>query len=239
MGVFGVEGSKPGAAAAGVYLSHRVVRPDKSGYGKILGQALFNSKRFYAAVVTMAEENDDFIVVPVQQIPAEREGRSPEQIRQQLAFIKERITKQQNNDLISDSEAMELLRKLGSDQIIITYGFNFKRDGVLNTVPEQANAFMQTIFERLSFPPKANEGADENPPVIVTTSEFDPDEYGEQFVSTYMRRLGLDYDSPITMHFISSTTMCPWLTATEEGNFIPSLVNGFRNVINDILYSTK
>jgi len=31
-----VEGSKPGAAAAAVWLAHRVIRPDRSGYGRIL-----------------------------------------------------------------------------------------------------------------------------------------------------------------------------------------------------------
>jgi glutamate/tyrosine decarboxylase-like PLP-dependent enzyme len=120
MGVYGVEGSKPGAAPAAVYLSHRIIRPDKSGYGKVLGQALFNSKRLYSAIMTMAEEQDDFIVVPVQQIPAEREGKSPEEIRRQMEFIKARIAAVQNNELIQDTGAMNLLRELGSDQIIIT-----------------------------------------------------------------------------------------------------------------------
>lgn len=40
VGVYGIEGSKPGAAAAGVYLSHRVIRTDETGYGKILGKCI-------------------------------------------------------------------------------------------------------------------------------------------------------------------------------------------------------
>lgn len=238
MGVYGVEGSKPGAAPAAVYLSHRIIRPDKSGYGKILGQALFNSKRFYAAIITMAEESDDFIVVPVQQIPAEREGKSPEEIRQQMEFIKNKIVPVQNNQLIQDDEAMALLKELGSDQIIITYGLNFKKNGVLNSEAEAANNFMHEVFQKLSVHPSESDPKKmEIPNLIITTSEFHPKEYGDDFVATYMQRLGIDSsgaDLP-TMNFISSTTMCPWLTATETGNFIPTLIEAFRVAVAAVL----
>lgn len=238
MGVYGVEGSKPGAAPAAVYLSHRIIRPDKSGYGKILGQALFNSKRFYSAIITMAEESDDFIVVPVQQIPAEREGKSPEEIRLQMAFIKNRIVPAQNNELVQDSEAMTLLRELGSDQIIITYGLNFKKNGVLNSRADLANNFMHDVFQKLSVHPSASDPQKmEIPNLIITTSEFDPHEYGDDFVATYMKRIGVDcFESTLpTMNFLSSTTMCPWLTATETGNFIPKLIEAFRAAVAAVL----
>ena len=234
MGVFGIEGSKPGAAAAGVYLSHRIIRPDKSGYGKILGKALFNSKRFFAAVITMAKRDDPFIVIPVQQIPAERKGKSLAKIDAQLEYIKKHIVKKENNDLLQDSKAMSLLRKLGSDQIIITYAFNFKdKDGQLNTDPAQANAFNHEIFSRLSLSPDSDDV--QKTPLIITTSEFDPDVYGHEFVRTFMRRLGVSQDELITMDFISSTTMCPWLTATRDGNFIPALIKVFRETILQVV----
>jgi glutamate/tyrosine decarboxylase-like PLP-dependent enzyme len=230
MGIYGVEGSKPGAAAAGVYLSHRIIRPDRSGYGKILGQALFNSKRFYSAVITMAKDNDPFIVVPVQQIPAEKDGGTPEEIKKQLQFIKERIVARENNDLIQDEAAMALLRQLGSDQIIITYAFNFKdTEGSLNTDPDKANEFNHAIFEQLSVSP---DHADiMSRPLFITTSEFEPDVYGEDFVRTFMKRLKLDYGKLRSMNFLSSTTMSPWLTATAEGNFIPTMIDAFRDIV--------
>jgi glutamate/tyrosine decarboxylase-like PLP-dependent enzyme len=234
VGVFGIEGSKPGAAAAGVYLSHRIIRPDQSGYGKILGQALFNSKRFFAAVITMAEPDDPFVVIPVQQIPAERKGKSRAKIDAQLKYIKERIVEKENNDLLEDDKAMKLLKKLGSDQIIITYAFNFKdEDGRLNTDPRRANAFNQEIFKRLSLSPDRDEV--QKTPLIITTSEFEPGVYGDEFVRTFMKRLGVDHDELITMNFISSTTMCPWLTATRDGNFIPVLIKAFRETILQVV----
>jgi len=238
MGVYGVEGSKPGAAPTAVYLSHRIIRPDRSGYGKILGQALFNSKRFYSAIITMAEASDDFVVVPVQQIPAEREGLSPAQIAAQMDFIKTRIVPVQNNALVQDAEAMALLKELGSDQIIITYGLNFKCQGAVNPRADLANQFMQDVFLKLSVRP--SEGAADQmdiPNLIITTSDFTPEEYGDEFVTTYMQRLGVDVPTSglPTMHFLSSTTMCPWLTATADGNFIPELIEAFRAAVAAVL----
>ena len=230
MGVFGIEGSKPGAAAAAVYLSHSVIRPDQSGYGQILGRALFNSKRFFSAVITMAQQNDPFVVIPVQQIPAERKGGPPQEIEAQLNYIRDHIANVENEQLVQDTQAMALLKELGSDQIIITYGFNFKdAKGVLNADPLKANDFNQRIFQRLSLSPDSGEVA--NVPLIITTSEFGPQEYGQTFVNTYMRRLGLKQTSGLTMKFLSSTTMCPWLTDTAQGNFIPTLTRAFRQTV--------
>lgn len=234
MGVYGIEGSKPGAAAAAVYLSHSVIRPDQSGYGRILGQALFNSKRFYSAVITMAGEKDPFVVVPVQRIPAERQGGSQEEIRAQLNFIRDRIVRPENNQLIKDEEAMALLGELGSDQIIITYGFNYREaDGTLNTDPVKVNAFNHRIFERLSLSPDTEEPG--KTPLIITTSTFDPADYGQSFVDTYMQRLGVTEQAGLTMNFLSSTTMSPWLTATAQGNFIPRLTEAFRRVVLEVV----
>ena len=234
MGVFGIEGSKPGAAAAAVYLSHKAIRPDRSGYGEILGKALFNSKRFFASVITMALDTDPFIVVPVQQIPAEKQHKTPEEIKAQLNYIKNHIVSKENNELIQDADAMKLLKQLGSDQIIITYGFNFKNQkGIVNTDAVLANAFNHAVFEKLSIKPDSKDV--DTTPLIITTSEFEPDVYGVKFVKSYMKRLGLTIDEVITMNFISSTTMCPWLTATKEGNFIPTLTEAFRDAVIDVI----
>jgi glutamate/tyrosine decarboxylase-like PLP-dependent enzyme len=231
MGVFGIEGSKPGAAAAGVYLSHRIIRPDQSGYGKILGKALFNSKRFYAGIVTLAEPGDPFIVVPVQQIPAERGGKSGKEIDRQLQYIKTNIVEKENKDLTP--EGINLLKELGSDQIIITYAFNFKdKNGVLNADPKKANDFNHKVFESLSLSP---DKPNHKPELIITTSQFEPEVYGQEFVRTFMRRLGVDDSNLITMNFLSSTTMCPWLTDTEKGNFVPELTKALRKAVIELV----
>lgn len=41
MGVYGVEGSKPGAAAVATWLTHQTLKLDIDGYGRLLGEAIF------------------------------------------------------------------------------------------------------------------------------------------------------------------------------------------------------
>ena len=182
----------------------------------------------------MAKDTDPFIVVPVQQIPAEKEKKSQKEIKAQLDYIRTNIADKQNNEIRWDNDAMELLLLLGSDQIIITYGLNFKdAKGNLNTDPKLVNDFNHAVFEKLSL--KADSKGTNKTPLIITTSEFEPEVYGNDFVQTYMERLMKCQCPPITMKFLSSTTMCPWLTATEQGNFIPTLTNAFRLGILDVL----
>lgn len=235
VGVYGVEGSKPGAAAAGVYLSHRIVRTDASGYGKILGRSLFNSKRLYAALITMAREEDPFIVVPFQRIPAEVAGRTEEQIKAQLDYIRTQIVPKTNDELLSDPQALELLRELGSDQIILTYSFNFKRsDGSLNTDLGKANALNNAFFTELSLQRYAG-GQTPDTPMFVTSSAFEAEAYGQDFVDTFAKRLGVETQPGASINFLISTTMDPWLTDTAEGNFIPQLIAVIRDTLNKLI----
>lgn len=239
VGIFGVEGSKPGAAAAAVYLSHRVIRTDRSGYGRILGRCMFNHKRFYASLVTMAEPGDDFCVVPVQRLPVERPSRggearpTPEEIEECLRWLREDIAEGDNRALIEklreDPSFKREFRELGSDQLIITCAVNFRREGAWNTCLRAFNALNDEIFRELSvlnlsFEPPTT-------PIFVTSSELDPSTHGEDLVRNYMVRLGLDAEHLGTVKVLVLTTMDPWLTDTEDGNVIPKLIGGLREVV--------
>ena len=229
VGVYGIEGSKPGAAAAGVYLNHRVIRTDASGYGKILGKCCFNSKRFYAALVTMAGEEDDFIVVPVQRLPAERDGKSPREIRAQLEFIRERIVAKNNDELLEDKKAMKLFRDLGPDLVITAYAFNFKTKGGLNQDVDKLNQLNNNIFQALSLAPERDQVRAKR--MIITDSAYDPAACGQPFFAHFIKRLGLRVKSETPIAFLISTTMDPWLTDTAKGNYIPTLIDALHDVV--------
>jgi glutamate/tyrosine decarboxylase-like PLP-dependent enzyme len=47
VGAFILEGSKPGAAAAGTWLSHRVIPPNREGYGHIVRNSLLAARELY------------------------------------------------------------------------------------------------------------------------------------------------------------------------------------------------
>ncbi len=50
LGRFVFEGSKPGAAAASVWLSHKVLPLDERGYGRLIGRTVVGARRLYRAL---------------------------------------------------------------------------------------------------------------------------------------------------------------------------------------------
>ena len=84
VGVYGVEGSKPGAAAAAVYFSHTMIRPNTGGYGKISGECYFNAKRLYAAMVCLNIEKLPFFIVPLVPIPAIQQNKSAGEVQSNM-----------------------------------------------------------------------------------------------------------------------------------------------------------
>jgi len=229
VGVYGVEGSKPGAAPAAVYLSHRVIRPDQSGYGKILGRTLFNSKRLYAALVTLPQAGDPFVVEMIQRLPAVRRGESGPAVQKELARIAAEIVPRTNEEILEDTKTMALFRELGSDQNIVSYAFNLVVGGKRNTDVAKLNALNTAIFEQLSLGRDISKTPETK--MFVTSSAADPAVYGAPIVDDFRRRLGVtgSADTPIT--FLISTTMDPWLTDTEQGNFIPTLMAVMRDAV--------
>jgi glutamate/tyrosine decarboxylase-like PLP-dependent enzyme len=51
IGPFILEGSKPGAAAASCWLSHKLIRPDRSGYGQICRASVLAARELYERLV--------------------------------------------------------------------------------------------------------------------------------------------------------------------------------------------
>ena len=231
VGVYGIEGSKPGAAAAGAYLSHRVLGMDRYGYGQLLGKSIFNSKRFYTAVLTMAQEDDPFIVVPFQRLPAEREGKPETEVREQYEFIKRTMGPERTNDEITGNpHVMELFRQLGSDHSIVPYIFNFKTEsGALNEDIGLMYKLNEYVFKTLSLAPTHDELKEI--PMIVTSSQFEAAAYGEEFMDSLKNRLGVKGDGPI--EFIISTTTTPFLTDTEtpEGIMLGTVIQALRETV--------
>lgn len=230
VGIYGIEGSKPGAAAAAVYLSHRVIRPSKSGYGKIIGQALFSCKKLYARLLCMARPEDPFIVVPVPRLPAEVSGSD---VEQQIQFIRDRIVGKNNEMIINDSEAMKLLAEIGPDENILAYAFNFKTSsGTLNTELAQTNRLNKALYDRLSINPGDDiYGYD----LIVSTTDLNAAQYGETFIKNYKSRLGVGESAGASVTVLRSVVMDPWVTETTKGSFLDVLEDEFRKAVTEAL----
>jgi len=238
VGVYGVEGSKPGAAASAVYFSHKVIRPNMDGYGKLSGECFFNAKRLYAALVCMNIANLPFFVVPLIPIPAIQQGLPPAQVQQQYEFIRDRIVNVTNEQLLADAEAFALFKELGGDQTIITYMYNYyNNDGTPNNNMEKVNELNNMIYTTFSYKPYENNT--ENTPVVVTSSSFTREVDGDYLVNSLRQRLGVvtDYDAPV--NFIISTIMNPWLSNTVNGSFIPQLISIITQNVTAIVAKVK
>lgn len=246
VGVYGIEGSKPGAAAAGVYLSHAMIRPDKSGYGKLLGKCIFNSKRLYAELVSRDGTDDIIKVVPFQRLPAQKQQADQSTIAAQIAYIRDHFVQPQNDELMTllenDAAALALFKELGSDQNIVTYAVNFKNENGWNTDIGLMNDLNTKIYEKLSIS-TFDGGVVPKQPMFVTSSSFDVPTYGQAFVDAYGARAGVNPTGGQPMTILISTTQDPWVTATAEGNFLPKVVDAFlttaRRATTEILNENR
>lgn len=59
LGQYILEGSKPGAAAAAVHVTHRVLPLDCTGFGRLLAETIRSCERFFASVARMTERLSD------------------------------------------------------------------------------------------------------------------------------------------------------------------------------------
>ncbi len=231
VGVYGIEGSKPGAAAAGIYLSHAIIRPDQSGYGKLLGKCIFNSKRFYAQLLALSSENECFKIVPFQRLPAQKQGKSDAEVAAQLALIRTEIATRENDDLLTyfdaNPDAQEVFREMGSDQNIVTYALNFRTAEGWNSDVKLANDFNTAMFRALSIGEYTG-GQVPTQPMFVTSSSFEVGDYGQDFVDAFGARLSLAPTDGTGINFLVSTTQDPWVTATEKGNWLPMVLEALK-----------
>lgn len=240
VGVYGIEGSKPGAAAVATLMSHRVIPPDASGYGRLLGRCIFGSKRFYAATVTLHDDTTPYTITPVIRLPAERRGGTEAEVRAERETIRTRLVPPENPELMAmfDDEKhdgpklKELFRELGPDLTVFAYVANFRTAQGINRDPALMNELNAGVYDRLSL----QEDEEKSPPrrpLFVTESVFDPAVTGPTFVGDIASRAGITSDSPVPLRYLISTTQNPWITATAEGNMIGKLMEALDEALRE------
>lgn len=248
VGIYGIEGSKPGAAAAAVYLSHRVIRPSKSGYGQIIGQALYSCKKLYARLLTLGSREDEyskFYAVPLPTVPQDAPGLKEQDGKEvihepglteieKIEFIKRRVAFKNNEELNADPLVCKWLPEYGPDQNILSYAFNFRNlDGEWNTDLHAANKFNKALYDRLSI----NPGEDiYSYGLIVSTTDLNISQYGDRFMEHYTQRLlGKGAHSGNSVTVLRSVVMDPWITETGNTSFLDILESEFRKALNNVM----
>jgi glutamate/tyrosine decarboxylase-like PLP-dependent enzyme len=248
IGESGVEGSKPGAAAAAVYLSHCVIRPSVKGYGKIMRQSLFNAKFFYAYMVCMnieSEENgDSFFVMPFNEPPPGPRGGPG------VEYIKNNIYDKTIDEILGNKEVMGYFKAMGADQNFVDYIFNFyvEKDGhnVPNTDPGLLLKLHDKLFEKVYPQPKIKIS---HYNVMVSRTTFHREDYGDIFMNKLAERLRLaDPGKVEAIPCMRSVVMDPWVIETKAGNkplnffkevFIPELRRAVVNSVEETKREAK
>jgi glutamate/tyrosine decarboxylase-like PLP-dependent enzyme len=212
VGEYGIEGSKPGASPAAVFLSHSVIRPSVKGYGKIIERSLINSKMLYVYMLFMEEKGDPFFVIPLPKLPEAPGGKDP------LKYIKENIYGKRVDQLRQNKETWSYFCELGADQNILDYAFNFyidKDNTIPNTDVNKLNQLNQMVYDSLHIEP--GEKIDKYD-LLVTMTSFYLQEYGDTFIYDFFDRLVKIKGQKPEIDFINclrSVVMDPWLAETR------------------------
>ena len=234
IGVYGIEGSKPGASVMATWFSNACIGLGPGGYGQLLSEVTFTCSRLSAEWAAMSNKDDDFAVIPLNELPSEVKNGTPEEVEAEKQKIRDRILQKTNAEIVSEDEsrskddkALTLLRALGSDLNINAFSANWRyADGTLNDDVEEANYFNQRVIERLSV-----DSPEDDPtkiPFFLTSTTFKILEYGD-CAQHFKKRLGLHEDQEDLFVF-RNVVMSPWPT---DGNFIARLIVEFKKVLNE------
>ncbi|KAF8708462.1 Pyridoxal-dependent decarboxylase conserved domain, partial [Rhizoctonia solani] len=226
MGVYGIEGSKPGASAVGAWLSHRMIGLHKHGYGSLLGESLFSCTKIYTHWATMDMDDSSLIVVPLKAIPAERQQLGQDAIRKQREYIRDTIVNRPNEELVQDAKAMSLLHEMVSDLSINAFACNFRLpNGEVNSDVVEANYLNTRIYERLSVTKVEDNIYDK--PLFIQSSQMDQKTYGV-CAEVFKSRLGVIGEQDLDI--LVNCVMSPFPTVA---NFTKSVTDAFKRIAHE------
>ncbi|KAJ3580316.1 hypothetical protein NPX13_g248 [Xylaria arbuscula] len=233
IGIYGVEGSKPGAAAMSTWLANKMIGLNPEGYGSLLGEVTWTCTRLSAEWASLTDTNSPFICVPFNMLPSEL-GPNPteEKIEAEKQRIRREIVNKTNAEIAEEDrkrpdelKAMKLMRELGSDLNINAFSLNFRyEDGRLNDDIEEANYLMQRVVEALSVDSPTDDPT--KIPLYLTSTEFSDELYGK-CKSNFMKRLGLEQSTQDLM-VLRNVVMSPFPT---DGNFTNDLAETFYRTV--------
>jgi glutamate/tyrosine decarboxylase-like PLP-dependent enzyme len=229
IGIYGIEGSKPGAAPVATWVSHEVIGLHDKGYGALLGEAVFSCVKMYAHLATMSTDTTDFIVTSMNALPS---NTGHDDLKQ---FIRDRILDVDNKDLVKDQDAMNVVIEMGSDLAINAFAVNFRKKSkgefVVNEDVVEANYLGKRIFERLSIS-KITDSVPSKP-LILTSTQLTQDSY-KTCLTDFKTRLGLVGDQDL--YVLVNVVMSPFPT---EGNFTREIADSLQEVIKEEVETSR
>ena len=179
--LFGIDGSKPGAASAGVWLSHKVTGLHCDGYGLLLRQSSFSAGVMYAMWVSMGRSRDPFLIIPG--IPLKERFKETWTNKK----IRKDILQSENYALSHDHAAMEFLRESGPDTLINCLSVNFRvwnkksQSWVNNTSMERQREFLNKFYKRCSHSYERPSMVDRGIQIILNSTTWEKESHTEVY----------------------------------------------------------
>jgi glutamate/tyrosine decarboxylase-like PLP-dependent enzyme len=235
IGIYGVEGSKPGASAMSTWLSNKTIGLDQQGYGALLSEVTWTCTRLSAEWAAMTNNKSTFLCVPFNELPSEMDPETtPAKVEAEKQWITQEIIHKSNAQIMADDhhrpddqKAVRFLRSLGSDLNINGFALNFRySDGTINEDVEEANYLMQRVIEAFSVDSPSDKPA--KIPLYLTSTEFSDELYGK-CKEHFMKRLKLK-PSTQNLMVLRNVVMSPFPT---DGNFIRELAVIFEEKVKE------
>jgi hypothetical protein len=179
MGHFSAEGSRSGAMAAAVYLSHRVARPSINGLGKVHERLLVATKKLFASL-HLTQNDARFKFVPFCPFPSEH----LQTLTEDRSIFKRIVdlTGKDDDAFRTDQQ----LKEVGPDSNLLVFVF---APTAKHTTLQHVNSFNARIATRIGA---LNPGYDLSTiPITLSTTDLDSRAYGEFNISSFTSRMGI------------------------------------------------
>jgi len=240
MGIYGLEGSKPGAAPVAVYLAHKTVPLNKSGYGLILGECSYSAKLYYCYWLVLAQTEANFKLEPLIQLPdcIPKSGGiegfdSPSDM---IKFIRAHIIGKSNTEIARNPRALLLLREVGADVLMNCFTLNYKpKDSSgFNKDIVKMNDFNNAVFEKFSLTGDGRNIKDLK--YILMMNTLASNEYGSA-LNTMTTKLGITAKPEnYKCNVLVNTILQPW---PNDPKFVNQVMKDFARGVNDIISKMK
>jgi hypothetical protein len=240
IGQHGLEGSKPGASPAAVWLSHAVLPPSVSGYGKLIRHVMYNTKLLYLRMRHLTGDHFRTTVLAREMEPG---SGAIEDLATQVAGAEEGVLFAES---ITDQQE-EVLREVGPDMNMVDYVFNFKwADGTWNTDLHALNEFNVAIYDKFHVK-EGTIGAGrvvafgergDDYPLIISQTELAVADYGETLLVDFLQRIGVAVpQGNFAIKVNRSVVMDPWdleMAYPGGGTYLDMLMNVLSTTVDEL-----
>ncbi len=236
VGIYGLEGSKPGASAAAVFLNHRVIRPDVTGHGKIIRQCLENTKLFALYLTALNKKSSNYRVILLCE-----EGEVDQD------SLSKTFLSLNQHERIALSRTDEI-RNFGPDLNILDYVFLPLTESCLPLTQcvEELNRFNIAVYNKFHVPVSEGSGQkipvpiEEFPKYFLSKTTFNEGEYGERFINRFLNRIFKDIPlqnttSDRAVVCLRSVIMDPFLPYAENGDFFKTIIEHIDKTVSELV----